>query len=79
MHLLRSNKAFSKKPIVQVAGVPEFQLIISLSDNVVSVHGLDKVVSPLITVLQKTKGATFFVVDVQKCRTLTGNINHFAT
>ena len=74
VHLVRSNKGFSKKPIIQVAGIPEFHLIISLSDSIISVHDLDKVVSPLIATIQKTKGASLFVLDVQNCETLTGNI-----
>ncbi|XP_053207667.1 vam6/Vps39-like protein isoform X2 [Panonychus citri] len=76
VHLLRANKAFSKKPIIQVAGVPEFHLIISLYDNLVNVHDLDKVVSPLLTSLHKTKGATLFVLNVLKCQTLTGDIQY---
>ena len=31
VHLLRSNKYFAKKPIVQLAVVPEHQILISLS------------------------------------------------
>lgn len=76
VQLLRSNKAFTKKPIIQVAGVPEFHLIISLYDNLINVHDLDKVVSPLISCLQKTKGATLFVINVQKLQTLTGDIQY---
>jgi len=31
VHLLRSNKYFAKKPILQLAVVPEHQILISLS------------------------------------------------
>lgn len=33
VHLLRSNKYFAKKPIQQLAVVPEHQILISLSGN----------------------------------------------
>ncbi len=72
IHLLRSNKAFAKKPIAQVEAVPDLRILVSLSDNVISVHNLDQITFPLITCLTKTKGATLFVLDVQKQRTLTG-------
>ncbi|KAJ8308553.1 hypothetical protein KUTeg_013427 [Tegillarca granosa] len=72
--LERSNKSFSKKPIAQVgltsmkqvanlAAVPDLFILISLSDNVVSVH--DLATFGLITCLNKTKGATLFAIDVQ--------------
>ena len=64
VQLKRSNKLFSKKPILQMAVVPEFNLLISLSDNVVSIHDLDSFT--LKCVLNKTRGATFFAVDLQK-------------
>ena len=72
IHLLRSNKAFAKKPINQVEAIPDLRILVSLSDNVISVHNLDQMTFPLITCVTKTKGATLFVLDVQKQRTLTG-------
>ncbi|XP_055878560.1 vam6/Vps39-like protein [Biomphalaria glabrata] len=66
----RSNKSFAKKPITQLAAVPELFLLISLSDNVISVHDLTNFQQ--ICCVQKTKGATLFAVDVQKRETHTG-------
>jgi hypothetical protein len=43
--------------------IPELGIIISLSDNVVSVHDLDTFGQRMC--LQKTKGATLFNVDFQ--------------
>lgn len=64
VQLKRSNKLFSKKPIVQLSVVPELNLLISLSDYVVSVHDLDSFI--LKSVLNKTRGATFLAIDIQK-------------
>ncbi|RWS29194.1 vam6/Vps39-like protein [Leptotrombidium deliense] len=72
VHIMRTNKTFAKRPIVQVAAVPEFHLIISLSDNVINLHDLDHVNTPFITSISKTRGATLFVTNVSKCKTLTG-------
>ncbi|XP_031566770.1 vam6/Vps39-like protein [Actinia tenebrosa] len=60
--LRSSNKLFSKKPILQLAVVEEFNLLISLSDAVVNCHHLDTFV--FRSSLAKTKGATFFAVDL---------------
>ncbi|XP_053393314.1 vam6/Vps39-like protein [Mercenaria mercenaria] len=68
--LERSNKTFSKKPIQQLYAVPELFLLISLSDNIVSVH--DLATFSLITTLTKTKGATLFAADVQTIVSLSG-------
>ena len=38
VQLLRSNKYFSKKPIQQLAVVPEENILIALKEGVVSVH-----------------------------------------
>ena len=66
VQLLRSNKSFAKKPIVQIEVVPELRILVSLSDNLITVHNLDQMTFPTITCLSKTKGATLFVLDVQK-------------
>ncbi|RUS79603.1 hypothetical protein EGW08_012628 [Elysia chlorotica] len=70
VQLERSNKSFAKKPITQLAAVPELYILISLSDNVISVHDLTSF--NLITCVQKTKGASLFAVDVQNKQTPTG-------
>lgn len=71
-HLLRSAKQFSRRPIVQIQAISEHKILVSLSDNVVSIHNLDSFT--LITTLAKTKGATHFSLDVFRIRTLTGEL-----
>ncbi|KAG0702685.1 Vam6/Vps39-like protein [Chionoecetes opilio] len=71
--LLCSNKNFSRKPIVQVAVVPEHQIIVSLSDNVISVHDLTVFNLPLLSTVTQTKGATAFDLDLKHHVTLTGD------
>ncbi|XP_021925898.1 vam6/Vps39-like protein isoform X1 [Zootermopsis nevadensis] len=72
VQLLRYNKNFSKKPIQQLAVVPEYQLLISLSDNVICVHDMTIVNFPTVTVVQRTRGATLFTLDIKKHTSLTG-------
>ncbi|KAI0225860.1 Vam6/Vps39-like protein [Lamellibrachia satsuma] len=73
--LERPNKAFSKKPITQLAVVPEYHILISLSDSVVSVH--DLTVFAQITCLTKSRGATLFAVDLQqKQHSLGGDVQY---
>ncbi|EDO34329.1 predicted protein [Nematostella vectensis] len=60
--LRSSNKLFSKKPILQLTVVEELSILISLSDNVISVHNLETFA--LLSTLSKSKGATFFAVDL---------------
>nr|CAG4646809.1 EOG090X0131 [Megafenestra aurita]SVE92222.1 EOG090X0131 [Megafenestra aurita] len=74
VHLLRSNKYFAKKPIQQLAVVPEHQILISLSDYLVSVHDLAVFNFPVITSLNKSRGATCFSLDVKRQTSLTGEI-----
>ncbi|XP_006825770.1 vam6/Vps39-like protein [Saccoglossus kowalevskii] len=74
VNLLRSNKSFAKKPIQQLTCVPEFQILISLSDNVISVHDLTGYSH--ITALNKTRGATLFAVDLQKEKSLSGGCTY---
>ncbi|XP_071515409.1 vam6/Vps39-like protein [Panulirus ornatus] len=71
--LLCSNKNFSRKPIVQVAVIPEHQIIVSLSDNVVSVHDLTVFNLPLLCTMTQTKGATAFDLDIKHHVSLTGD------
>ncbi|XP_014671052.1 PREDICTED: vam6/Vps39-like protein [Priapulus caudatus] len=73
VRLLRSNKHFSKRPIIQMEVVPELQILISLSDAVISVH--DLTVFNLITTINKTRGASVFTLDVQNQVSLSGNIS----
>ncbi|XP_046488344.1 vam6/Vps39-like protein isoform X1 [Neodiprion pinetum] len=72
LQLLRYGKNFSKKPILQIEVVPEYNLLILLTDNIICVHDLNSATIPQICQLQKTKGATLFVLDVQRTQSLTG-------
>ncbi|XP_033733768.1 LOW QUALITY PROTEIN: vam6/Vps39-like protein [Pecten maximus] len=70
--LERSYKNFARKPILQLAVVPELFLLISLSDNIISVHELSTF--GLITCMSKTKGATLFAIGVQRTKSLSGEV-----
>lgn len=74
VQLIRSNKYFSKKPITQIAVVPDLQVLVGLSDNVVSVHDLAVFNFPVITLLSRTKGATLFTLDIKRQQTQTGEV-----
>ncbi|CAD5113361.1 DgyrCDS2533 [Dimorphilus gyrociliatus] len=67
----RTSKAFSKKPILQIEVVPEYHILLSLSDNVVSVHDLT-IFTKILTV-ESTRGASVFAVDLQKIPSPTGD------
>ncbi|XP_012264302.2 vam6/Vps39-like protein [Athalia rosae] len=75
LELLRYRKNFSKKPILQIEVVPEYNLLILLTDNIICVHDLNSASIPQICQLQKTRGATLFVLDVQRTQSLTGEKN----
>ena len=59
--LFRSNKYFSKKPIVQLAVVPEYSILVALTDNIISVHDIDLAVMnfPLISQVR-----IFIIIDI---------------
>ncbi|XP_014212191.1 vam6/Vps39-like protein [Copidosoma floridanum] len=70
--LYRYSKNFSKKRIVQIAVVPEYNLLLLLTDNIVCIHDLNSTNLNQIGQLQKTKGATLFALDIQRHETMTG-------
>ncbi|XP_076345716.1 vam6/Vps39-like protein [Tachypleus tridentatus] len=74
VNLLRSNKSFAKKPVTQIAVVPELNILISLSDNIISVHDLMQENASHISTIGRTKGATLFCLDVRNQSTLTGEV-----
>ena len=53
VQLLRSNKNFSKKAILKLEAVPDYSILVALSDSVISVHDIDLSVTnfPVITSL----------------------------
>jgi tetratricopeptide (TPR) repeat protein len=58
--LLREEEKFSRRPIQQLAFIREANILVSLSDNHVSIH--DLTTYALQEKLEKTKGATTFAV-----------------
>jgi len=77
VQLLRSNKYFSKKPILQLAVVPEISILVALKEGVVSVHDIDMAVTsfPLICSVQRTYGCKLFSLSVLRTSSLTGEVN----
>ena len=78
VQLLRSNKYFSKKPIIKLDVVPEFSILVALSgDGNITVHDMDPAVTnfPVITSVAKARGASIFALDVLKQTSLTGDLS----
>nr|XP_018917958.1 PREDICTED: vam6/Vps39-like protein [Bemisia tabaci] len=71
-HLCCYYKNFSKKPIQQLDVIPHYNILISLSDNLVSVHDTNKTNFPLLHDLSKTKGATLFTLHLKEFTSMTG-------
>ncbi|GLV35804.1 Vacuolar protein sorting 39 [Carabus blaptoides fortunei] len=71
VQLMRYNKTFSKKPIQQLEVIPEYNLLVSLTDNVISVHDINSINFPQKCQIQKTRGATLFTLDTKKEISLT--------
>lgn len=65
--LEQANKSFSKKPISQLEAIPELDILLSLSDNAVTVHELRslKLLQDASQSLSAAKGANVFSVDVE--------------
>ena len=72
LQLLQYDKNFSKKPITQIEVIPEYNLLFSLSDNLINVNDINRHNFPLIHSAAKTKGATVFALDLNRVSTLTG-------
>jgi hypothetical protein len=72
--LLRSNKTFSKKAILQLDAVQELSILVALSDSAVTVHDIDLSTTnfPVITQMPRTKGASAFALDISRQKSLTG-------
>lgn len=73
VHLVRSNKYFSKKPILQLVAVPELQILVCLSDGIVTVHDMAVFNFPLLFTINKSRGASLFALDNEKS-TSTGEV-----
>lgn len=66
VQLLRSNKNFKKKAILKLEAVPEFSILVTLSDSVISVHDIDLKVTnfPVITSLSRYKDIDFSSINI---------------
>ncbi|KAK7590664.1 hypothetical protein V9T40_002277 [Parthenolecanium corni] len=65
VQLLRYYKNFCKRAIQQIQAIPQRNLIVILSENTVFVHDLSSANFPLISTMQKTKGANIFYLDIE--------------
>ncbi|XP_012056749.1 PREDICTED: vam6/Vps39-like protein [Atta cephalotes] len=75
LELLRHSKNFNKKRINQIDVVPEYNLLIILTDNIVCIHDLNSPNFQQICQLPKTRGATLFTLEIQSTESLTGEKN----
>ncbi|KAG7199401.1 hypothetical protein KM043_014032 [Ampulex compressa] len=75
LELLRHSKNFNKKRITQIDVVPEYNLLILLTDNILCVHDLNSPNFQQMCQLPKTRGATLFTLDAQTTKSLTGKKN----
>lgn len=75
LQLLQYDKNFSKRPILQLQAIEDYNLLFSLSDNVISIHDLSRHNFPVIHLAAKTKGANAFAMDVKRTQSLTGKLN----
>ncbi|GAB0088727.1 Vacuolar sorting protein 39/Transforming growth factor beta receptor-associated domain 1 [Sergentomyia squamirostris] len=72
LQLLQYDKNFSKKPIVQIEVLPEYQLLVSLTDSQINVNDISRTNFPLVFSLVKSKGASVFCLNVKRVISLTG-------
>jgi len=61
--LQRSNKTFARKPINQMCIIKELELLISLSDGLISIHDYPSF-EPKMQ-LHKSKGTSYFATDLK--------------
>ncbi|XP_018576853.1 vam6/Vps39-like protein [Anoplophora glabripennis] len=75
VQLMRYHKSFSKKAVQQLEVIPDHNLLISLTDNLVQVHDLNAINFTTIYQVLKSKGATFFAINIKKQTSMTGDIS----
>lgn len=61
VELLRSNKAFGRKPIIQLVVIEEYDIIVSLSDGCINVHDFNNY-NPKQS-FPRSKGILYFSID----------------
>ncbi|CAG9858629.1 unnamed protein product [Phyllotreta striolata] len=76
VQLMRYNKTFSKKAVQQLEVISDNNLLISLTDNLVQVHDLNAIHFTTLHQVQKSKGATFFTINIKKQISLTGEVTN---
>lgn len=74
LQLLQYDKNFSKKPVNQIDVIAEYHLLFSLSDGIININDFERHNFPLVHCAVKTKGASIFALDVQRSKSLTGEI-----
>ncbi|KAF2900283.1 hypothetical protein ILUMI_05905 [Ignelater luminosus] len=72
VQLMRYNKTFSKKAIQQLDVIPEYHLLVSLTDNIIQVHDINSSHFPVVHQAARTKGANIFTLDTKSQVSLTG-------
>lgn len=70
--LLRYCKNFSKKPIQQIDVIPEDNLLLCLTDNVLSTHNINGVNFPLVKTFDTTRGCSLFALDKKPTTLMSG-------
>ncbi|KAJ8023131.1 Vam6/Vps39-like protein [Holothuria leucospilota] len=70
----KSLKSFTRKPVQQLVCVPEHQILISLSDNIIHVHEMSHFTEMFS--IAKTKGASLFATDIRKISSASGLETH---
>lgn len=72
-HLSQYHKNFSKKSVIQLEVIPEYQFLVSLlSDGIINVNDISRHNFPLVYSNTDTKGATIFALNIIRSSTLTG-------
>lgn len=74
LQLLQYDKNFSKKPITQIDVIPEYQLLFSLTDNLVGIHDIARHNFPIVHLNASTKGASLFALNINRSTSLTGEV-----
>ncbi|KAI8432249.1 hypothetical protein MSG28_004690 [Choristoneura fumiferana] len=75
LQLLQYCKGFSKKPIQQIEVIPEDNLLLCLTDNILTTHDIKGVNFPLMKTFSQTKGASLFSIDNKSQMSMTGESN----
>ncbi|CAK1543127.1 unnamed protein product [Leptosia nina] len=75
LKMIRYCKNFSKKPIQQIEVIPEDNLLLCLTDNLLSSYDINGLNFPLVKTFSDTKGASLFALDNKSATSMTGESN----